>query len=328
MKAVVLQGSGGVEVLTLVDRPDPAFGPDEVRVRVRATALNRADLLQRRGLYPAPFDSSPDIPGLEYAGEVEACGERVTTLRCGDRVMGIVAGGAHAEKVVADARACIPVPEHLSWEEAAAIPEAFLTAFDALTLQAGLSIGESVLIPAAASGVGTAAVQLVALAGATPIALSRTQAKRTRLEAMGAQEVLDPAGGEIVARIRKATRDRGVDVILELVGASSWPLDMEVIAQRGRIVLVGTLGGAAVAADLGLIMRKRLTLIGTVLRSRAIEEKIALAGAFTRQVLPHFEVRRLKPVVDRVLPLASVAAAHEALERGDAFGKIVLRMDA
>ncbi len=326
MRAVVLVGAGGVEVVTLQERPDPAFGPDEVRVRVRATAMNRAELLQRRGLYPAPPGVPADIPGLEFAGEVEARGAHVRTLALGDRVMGIVAGGAHAGKVVAHELVCIPVPRGLSWEEAAALPEAFLTAFDALSLQASLAAGESVLIPAAASGVGTAAVQLAALAGAIPIALSRTPAKRAKLREMGVRHVFDPASEGLVERIREATHGRGVDVILELVGAASWALDMDVLAERGRLMLVGTMGGSSVQADLGLLMRKRITIVGTVLRSRPLEEKISLAREFAQRVVRSFEDGRLRPVVDRVMGLEDARACHEALEQGHAFGKIVLRV--
>jgi putative PIG3 family NAD(P)H quinone oxidoreductase len=296
-----------------------------VRVRVRATALNRADLLQRRGHYPAPPGAPSDIPGLEFAGEIEACGERVAPSRIGERVMGIVGGGAHAEKLVVHERACIPIPNNLGWEEAAAIPEAFLTSFDALVLQASLSAGETVLIPAAASGVGTAALQIAALCGATAIGLSRSPDRRARLTDLGCPHVFDPTSLDPAA-IMAATRGRGVDAILELVGAASWPLDMAVLAERGRVVLVGTMGGSVAQVDLGTLMRKRATIKGTVLRSRSLEEKIALAQEFARRMIAPFETGRLRCVVDRVLPLAEIASAHEALEKGEAFGKIVLRV--
>lgn len=288
--------------------------------------MNRADVLQRLGLYPAPPGVPPDVPGLEFAGVVETCGERARSLRAGDRVMGIVGGGAHATKLSLHERACIRVPTRLSWEEAAAIPEAFLTAFDALFARAGLRPGEIVLVPAAASGVGTAVLQVAAVAGARTVALSRTPEKRRRLAAMGTPHVLDSAGDDAADRIRTAAGGRGVDVVIELVGAASWPLDMEVVADGGRIVLVGTMGGSKVDADLGVLMRKRLTVIGTVLRSRPIEERIAVARSFASTMLPLFEEGRLRPVVDRVLPLERVAEAHELVEGNRTFGKVVLRM--
>lgn len=326
MKAVVIAGAGGTEVLELREVPDPPFGPDDVRVRIQATAMNRADVLQRRGLYPAPPGAPPDIPGLEFAGRVEGCGERVRLLRPGDRVMAIVGGGAHAERISLPERLCLPVPARLTWEEAAAIPEAFATAFDALLLQGGLSAGEVVLVHAAASGVGSAAVQVAAAAGATVVALSRSADKRKRLEAMGAPHVLDPSADGLPDRIREALGGRGVDVVLELVGAASWAVDLEVLAERGRLVLVGTMGGARVDADLGVLMRKRLSVLGTVLRSRPVEEKIALSREFARRMIPLFEQGRLRAVVDRVLPLSRIAEAHERIEGNETFGKLVLRV--
>lgn len=327
VKAIVISRPGGEEVLEIRELPDPLPGSDEVLVRVRACALNRADLLQRRGLYPAPPGCPPDIPGLELAGEVARCGPAAVGLEPGDRVMGIVGGGAQAELATLHARACIPVPDGISWEEAAAIPEAFLTAYDALFTRGNLAAGESVLLHAAGSGVGTAALQLASVAGARVIALSRTPEKRARLEALGACTVLDPGAEGIAGQVRAALGGRGIDVILGLLGASSWPLDMELVAERGRLVLVGTLGGSKVEADLSLLMRKRVTLVGTVLRTRALEEKIALAQEFTRRIVPLFEDGRLRAVVDRVLPLEQVREAHRLLASDATFGKIVLRVD-
>ncbi len=326
MRAVVLARPGGPEVLEIRDVPDPPIGPEDVLIRVRAAALNRADLLQRRGRYPAPPDAPADIPGLEFAGEVEVRGERVLSLAPGDPVMGIVGGGGHAEKLAIHERACIPIPAGMRWEEAAAIPEAFLTAHDALSDRAGLAAGEVLLVPAAASGVGTAAIQLAAVAGARVVALSRSEEKRRRLREMGVHRALDAGASDLPSLVRAASGKRGVDVVLELVGAASWPLDLEVMAERGRIVLVGTMSGALVEADLGLLMRKRLTVVGTVLRSRPLEERIALAREFSRRIVPLFESGALRPVVDRVLPLEHVAEAHGLLERNETFGKIVLRM--
>ena len=326
MRAIVITRPGGPEVLELRDQPDPPFGPDDVRVRVRASALNRADLLQRRGLYPAPPGAPAEVPGLEFAGEIESCGARATTYQPGDRVMGLLAGGGHAEKVVLHERLCLRVPPGMSFEQAAAVPEAFLTAYDALFARGGLGAGESVLLHAAASGVGTAACVIATVAGARVIALSRSAEKRRRLEALKLHRVLDPADPNLAGSIRMASGGAGVDLVADFLGAGSWALNLEVLAPRGRLVLVGTLGGGTVEADLGTLMRKRLTVVGTVLRSRPVEEKILLVQAFSRTILPLLASGRIAPVVDRVVRLEDAAAAHAAMERNENFGKIVLSM--
>jgi len=326
MKAVVIAGAGGTEVLELREVGDPPCGPDEVLVRVRASAMNRADLLQRRGLYPAPSGSPANVPGLEFAGEVVSCGGRVESVRSGDRVMGILGGGGHAERVALHERLCIPVPASLSFEEAAAVPEAFFTAFDALLRRAHLAPGEQVLVQAAASGVGTAALQLARAAGARVIALSRSAEKRERLAALGAEHVLDPAAPGLAEALRAACGERGVDVVLELLGGTALALSLEILAERGRIVVVGVMSGPAATLDLRALMRKRATIEGTVLRSRPLEEKIALSREFARTMLPLFEEGRLRPIVDRVFPLSEIAQAHALLESNRSFGKIVLRI--
>ncbi len=326
MRAVTISRPGGPEVLELRTVADPVAGPDEVLVRVRASALNRADVLQRRGLYPAPPGVPPDIPGLEFAGEIEACGELVTTLQPGDRVMGIVGGGGHAEKLILHERLCLRVPPGMSFEDAAAVPEAFLTAYDALFLRGGLKPGEAVLLHAAGSGVGTAAGSIATVAGARVIALSRSADKRRRLETMGVHRVLDPAAPNVAEAIRMATGGEGVALVIDFLGASSFALNLDVLALRGRLVLVGTMGGAKAEADLGVILRKRLTVVGTVLRSRPIEEKIELVQSFAHTMLPLLAAGRLHPVVDRVVPWEDAASAHAAMERNENFGKIVLRM--
>lgn len=326
MKAVVLRGAGGVDVLGIRDVPEPRFGPDELRVRVHAAALNRADLLQRLGRYPAPAGSPADIPGLEFSGEVEACGVNVTRFRPGDRVMGILGGGAQAEKVVAHEGVCMGVPPGLALEEAAAIPEAFLTAYDGLVLKGRLALGEAVAITAAGSGVGTAAVQIAREGGARVIALSRSGWKRDRLRELGAIEAVDPAAPDALERILQAAGGDGIRLAFDLAGASSWELLLEAVGPQGRLVLVGTLGGAKVQADLSRLMRKRLQVIGSVLRSRPLDEKIGLVRSFSRGLLPLVAAGRIRPVVDRVLPFEEVARAHELLERNETFGKLVLRV--
>jgi putative PIG3 family NAD(P)H quinone oxidoreductase len=326
MRAAVITRPGGPEVLEIRDVPDPSIGTEDVRVRVRGAALNRADLLQRRGKYPPPPGVVPDVPGLEFAGEVEAIGDRVRSLRVGDRVMGLLAGGGYAEKVALHERLCLPVPPSLALEDAAAVPEAFLTAYDALFLRGEARPGDVLLLHAAASGVGTAALQMARVVGMKVIGLSRSAEKRKRLETMGVDSVLDPAGPGLVERIARAAGRDGVDLVLDFVGASTFALNLEALAEKGRLVQVGTLSGSTVEADLSVIMRKRLTVVGTVLRSRPVEEKIALVQAFGRQMLPLLAAGRIRPVIDRTFPLAEAASAHALMEENASFGKIVLRV--
>ena len=326
MRALTISEPGGPEVLTVRTVPDPAYGPEDVLVRVRAAALNRADVLQRRGLSPAPPGSPADIPGLEFAGEVEACGALVTTLAPGDRVMGIVGGGGQAERLRLHERMCLPIPPGMSFAQAAAVPEAFLTAYDALFERAALEAGESVLVHAAGSGVGTAASAIATVAGCRVLALSRSADKRRRLQELGYDAVLDPGDPRLAETIRRRTGGRGVDVVIDFLGGAAWSANVDALAPLGRLVLVGTLTGGKVDADLTALMRKRLTVVGTVLRTRPLEEKIALVQAFARTMLPLLASGRLAPVVDRVLPLDEAAAAHAAMERNENFGKIVLTL--
>jgi len=326
VKAIVITRPGGPEVLETRDVADPVCGPEEVLVEVHATALNRADLLQRRGRYPAPPGAPPDIPGLEFAGEISRCGERVTSLRPGDRVMGLLAGGGYAERVAIHERLCMSVPPSIDNLRAAAIPEAFLTAYDALFRRGDLAAGERVLIHAAASGIGTAALQLAGAAGARTIALSRAPRKRRRLEELGADRSLDPEHPELSRLIRDGSGGRGVDLVIDLVGGPMLDLNLEVLAGSGRLVVVGLLGGTRAEIDLGRLIRHRLTVVGTVLRSRPLEEKISLVREFSRRMLPLFAAGRLRPVIDRTLPLAEAQEAHAVMERNENLGKIVLTL--
>lgn len=326
MKAIVIARAGGPDALEWRDVPEPVAGPDEVIVRIRATALNRADVLQRRGLYPAPPGAPQEIPGLEFAGEVLETGARTTSLRPGDRVMGIVGGGAHAERVAIHERLCLRIPPGLGWDQAAAVPEAYLTAYDALFVRGRLHPGESVLVQAAGSGVGTAACRIALQSGARVLATSRSAGKRARLSALGVDAILDPAEDDPAGRIRLAAGGDGVDLAIDFVGAAALALHLESLAVRGRLVIVGTLGGSKTEIDLGIVLRKRLTIVGTVLRARPIEERIALTQTFGRTILPLLAAGRLAPDVDRVLPLRDAAEAHALMERNENFGKIVLHV--
>lgn len=324
MRAVVIGKPGGPEVLSMEERPVPQPGPGEIRVRVHASALNRADLLQRRGSYPAPPGAPADIPGLEYAGEVDAVGEGAGLWAVGNRVMGIVGGGGHAEYVVVHEREAIRIPQNLAWEEAAAVPEAFLTAYDALFRQLDLTMGERLLILAVGSGVGTAALQLAGAAGATVIGTSRTAAKLKRAGEMGLEVGVDTGKEDLAEAVNQATYGSGVHAVLDLVGGKLLEASLRVVALRGRVVVVGTTGGAKVEVDLGLLLRRRIHLFGTVLRSRPLEEKIALAREFSNAVLPLVSSGRIKPVVDSVFPFDAIRTAHERMEENASFGKIVL----
>ncbi|HVE86546.1 MAG TPA: NAD(P)H-quinone oxidoreductase [Myxococcales bacterium] len=326
MRALRIDGQGGPEVLKLQDVPELAPGPGEVVVRVRASGLNRADLLQCMGLYPAPPDAPPDIPGLEYAGEVAAAGPRARRFKPGDRVMGIVGGGAFAEQLVAHEREVMALPPGLSFSQAAAIPEAFMTAWDAMVLQGGLSGAQHVLIHAVASGVGTAGCQLAAAAGANVVGTSRTADKleRCQKELRLAHGIAVPGGPTFADAVKEATGGHGADVVLDLAGGEYLPETVEAAAYQGRIILVGLLAGPSAEVPLGRVLQKRLTLRGTTLRSRPLEEKIQVAQRFEREVLPLFQRGALKPVVDAVHPVSQVAAAFERMASNQSFGKIVL----
>jgi NADPH2:quinone reductase len=326
MRAIVITRPGGPEVLELRDVPTPMPARGEARVRVRATAVNRADLLQRMGAYPAPPDVPRDIPGLELAGEIDALGEGVTGLAVGDRVFGLVGGGAYAEHVVTHARTLVKMPDTLSFVEGAAVPEAFVTAYDAMVCQGRLAAGESVLIHAAGSGVGTAAVQIARAIGAFSIGTARTAHKLDRARPLGLTEAITVENGSFAAKVNEASGGRGVDVVLELVGGAYLTEDLMCMAPRGRLILVGTMAGNRVDLDLSLVMRKRIELRGTMLRSRPLEEKIAAATVLARNLAPLFATRALEPIVDRVLPLARAADAHAYVASNDGFGKVVLEI--
>lgn len=318
IRAVAIREPGGVDVLDFVERPLRPPGPNEILVRVAAAGLNRSDVLQRLGRYPAPPGSPPDIPGLEYAGTVEACGPDVHSWKPGDRVMGIVGGGAMATHLIVHEREAIPVPAGLSLEEAAAIPEVFVTAWDALFLQGELRMGERVLIHAVGSGIGTAALQLALAAGAEPIGTSRSREKLDRCRDLGLERAV------LVEDARFAEATGPVDLILDTVGAAYAAENARALANRGRWAVIGLLGGGQAEMPMGLLLGKRARLFFSVLRSRPLEEKALLAREFARQVVPLFAARRLRPVIDEVMPMAKVRQAHERLQNNLTFGKLVL----
>lgn len=326
MKAVVITEFGDPEVLEVseVERPDP--GPRQILVRVTSSGLNRADLLQRVGRYPAPHGYPQDIPGLEYSGVVEAVGSEVELWEEGDRVMGIVAGGGYAQYLAVHERLAVRIPAGISLEEAGAIPEVFMTAFDALFRQVNLSEGETVLIHAVGSGVGTAAVQLTQAAGVRTIGTSRTQEKVERALELGL-DVGILGDVDWPDKVLSASGDRGVDVILDLVGGNYLAGNLKVMGQGARQIVVGVPSGAVAEVDLRLLMGKRALIKGTVLRARPLEEKIALARDFEHRVCPLFAARRVRPVVDRTFSPEEAFRAHRFMADNENFGKILLIWD-
>jgi putative PIG3 family NAD(P)H quinone oxidoreductase len=289
--------------------------------------LNRADLLQARGGYPAPPGIPPDIPGLEYAGEVEALGPSVTgPLQVGERVFGIVGGGGMAEYLVTPERTAVPIPANLGFEEAGAVPEVFFTAQDALETQAGVRPGERVLIHAVGSGVGTAACQLAHAIGCTVFGTSRSRSKLERAAELGLDVPIDTSVSDFAAVIRDHTAGAGVEVVLDLIGAQVLEGNLAALGSRGRMVVIGLLGGGKTTVDLAVVLRKRITVVGTTLRARPIEEKIAVSRQFAARVVPWLSRGLVRPVLDSVFAFEDVRAAQERLESNLGFGKIVLRL--
>ena len=327
MKAIIITRPGGPDVLEMQERPKPEPGVGQIRVRVRASALNRADILQRQGNYPVPAGEPADISGIEYAGEVDAIGPSVTLWKVGDRVMGIVGGGGHAEFVSVHAREAIPIPRSMPWEEAAAIPEVFLTAYDALFNRVGLRVGETLLIHAIGSGVGTAGLQIARTAGARVIGTARSAGKLEQAKKLGLDVAIDATRGDWAAAVEAAIGAERVDAVMDLVGGNYLEGSLRVLGSRGRIVVVGLTAGAIAQFNMGILLRKRVTIVGTVLRARPLEEKIELARDFSERVVPLFEAGRIKPVVDRIFSFAEIRAAHELMESNETFGKIVLRWE-
>lgn len=322
MRAIVFTAAGGPEVISIREVPTPVPGPGQIRVRVRAAGLNRADIYQRRGGYAAPAGWPEDIPGLEYAGDVDALGPGVTGWRSGDRVMGLVGGGGQAEAVVVRAEEALPLPAGLSYVEGAAIPEVFYTAYDALVNRGQVAAGERVLIHAIGSGVGTAAAQIAKYLGATVIGTSRSAAKLARATAYGVDVGIDTSRTSFAEALGDP-----VHVVLDVLGGSALADHLSVLAVRGRLVMLGLMAGRRTEVDLERVLHKRLEIIGSVMRTRGAEERAALTAEFRERMLPLFESRdgppKLRPVVERTYPMEQLAEAHGVMERNENFGKLV-----
>ncbi len=329
MQAVWISRFGGPEVLEVRETVRPDVSGDEVLVRVRASALNRADLLQRQGKYPAPPGSPQEIPGMEFAGEVAEIGPRVQMWKPGQRVFGLAGGGAQAQYIVTHERLLAEIPENLSWAEAAAVPEAFITAHDAMWIQAGLRPAETVLIHSVGSGVGLAAVQLACALKAVPYGTSRTldkisRAKEYGLEAgMAVRENFD----ELVTAVQQWTGGKGINVVLDLAGGPYVKASQKLMALKGRMMLVGTVAGANYELDSRFVMGKRLQIRGTVLRARALEEKILATQTFAAEVVPLLGKGILLPTIDSTFKMSEITKAHERLESNQTFGKVVVLME-
>jgi NADPH:quinone reductase len=326
MRAITIKDSELV-VSPQLERREPSAS--EVRVSVRAAGVNRADVLQRMGMYPAPPDAPPDIPGLEIAGVVESVGAAVRDVAVGDRVMAIVSGGAYADEIVLHSRLVARIPDGIDFVQAAAIPEAFVTAYDAMISQAALAAGDTVLVHAAGSGVGTAAVQIARAVGAKTIGTARTKDKLARAEELGlaagvVPEVDESGAPKFADAVRAANGGKGVDVVLDLVGGAYLAESLYALAEKGRAVLVGLMAGTHADVDLGLVLRRRLHIMGTVLRARPLEEKIAAAQLLANRIAPLVASGALKPIVDKTFPLEEARAAQDYMTSNAGFGKIVL----
>jgi putative PIG3 family NAD(P)H quinone oxidoreductase len=327
MKAVLIDRPGDESVLRIGEAEVPALGPGQLRIAVEATAVNRADLLQRQGMYPPPPGASP-ILGLECAGIVAAVGDGVTGWKSGDRAMALLAGGGHAEQVVVDAGSALRVPDGLSLEEAAAVPEVFLTAFLNLFQLGALARGGSALVHGGGSGVGTAAIQLAKAAGARVFVTAGSDDKCARCRELGADVAIHYRNESFAARVAQETEGRGVDVVLDSIGAPYLADNLASLAVGGRLVLIGLMGGAKVEANLAVLLAKRLSVIGSTLRARPPAEKAAIARGFEERFGAELAAGRIRPIVDRVLPLERVADAHRAMKASEHFGKIVLTLGA
>lgn len=323
MRAVVITNHGDPSVLKVVDVEKPEPKSSEILVKIRATSLNRADLMQRMGFYPDPFPGANDIPGLEFAGTVVSCGESVKTWRVGDPVMGIVSGGAYAEFLVVPEMQAMAVPKNIDLANAAAIPEVFITAWDALICQANLQAGQWALVHAGASGVGTAAIQICKSLGAY-VVVTCSAGKRDACLALGADLAIDYKAQDFVEVVMQATHGKGVTAILDVIGGDYLNRNIAALALKGTIVQVGLMGGGNTAFNIGALMPKRARLIGTVLRPRPLEEKIAVTQRFVSEMLPFFEIGKLRPVIDRRFGLDQIVEAHEYMESNANTGKIVI----
>jgi putative PIG3 family NAD(P)H quinone oxidoreductase len=327
MKAIIVDKPGEPDVMVWQDTADPVPGPADLLVKVKASAVNRADLLQRRGMYPPPPGASP-ILGMEIAGEVLAVGPQAEgNWQVGQRVMSLLSGGGYAELVNVPAVLAVPIPENLSYEQAAAIPEVFLTAYLNLFMLGTLKKDETVLIHAGGSGVSTAAIQLAREYGARVFVTAGSDEKLKRCSELGATGLINYRSASFAKRVQELTEGKGVDLILDFIGADYFEDNIASLALNGRLVLIGQLSAGKPAIDLGYVMRRRLHITGSTLRARTLEEKADLTRRLVEFALPRFADGRLVPVVDSVYAMPQASEAHRYMETNRNFGKIVLRVE-
>lgn len=325
MKAVVCERPGGEEVLKIAEVPAPKLGPEEIRIRVYATSVNRADILQRQGLYPPPPGAS-EILGLECAGEVAEVGTRVQGWKVGDRAMALLPGGGYAEEAVVHYGSALPIPPTLTWEEAGAFPEVFLTAFLNLFLLGRVPAGGTALVHGGGSGVGTAATTLLKLHDVRVFVTAGGADKCARCRQHGADVAIDYRSANFAEVIREHTQGAGVDVILDHIGAKYLEPNLQSLRNDGRLVIIGLMGGAKTELNLATLLARRLTLIGSTLRTRSVEDKAEIVRAFRQRFGADLEAGRIRPVIDSVFPLEQVAEAHRRVQSSQHFGKVVLRV--
>jgi tumor protein p53-inducible protein 3 len=325
MKAILIEQPGDESVLKVGDAPDPRPGPQDLLIKVKYAALNRADLMQRQGFYPAPPGASP-IPGLECAGEVAAIGGNVSGWRVGDRAMALLPGGGYAELAAVHHGSAMHVPAALSDAEAAAFPEVFLTAFLNLFILASVKTGESVLIHGGGSGVGTASIQLLGLAHARSIVTAGSDAKCEQCLRFGADVAINYNAGPFAPKIRAATNERGADIILDSIGGAYLAQNLETLANGGRLVLIGLMKGAKAELDLATVLRRHLRIYGSTLRSRPAAEKAEIVTAFLARFGDALMAGQLRPPIFKIVPLAEAAEGHRMMQASEHFGKIVLQV--
>jgi len=325
MKAIVFENPGAEDVLQLGEAPEPVLGAEDLRLAVRATAVNRADLLQRQGMYPPPPGAS-HIIGLECAGEVIEVGSSVTGWQVGDRAMALLAGGGYAEQATVHHGSVLRIPAGMSFEEAGAFPEVFLTAYSNLFLLGGAKSGGTALVQGGGSGVGTAAITLLKEAGLRVIVTAGSAEKCQACLDHGADVAINYRDGDFAPAVREATGGRGVDVVLDHVGGKYLASNLDSLAVEGRLVIIGLIGGAKADINLALLLTRRLQVIGSTLRTRPVAEKAEIVRRFVAQFGAALEAGRIKPVVDRILPLADAATAHRIVQASEHFGKVVLRV--
>jgi NADPH:quinone reductase len=323
MTVIEIAAPGGPEQLKLAQRPVPRPGDEEVLVRVAAAGVNRPDVMQRQGRYPAPPGAS-DLPGLEIAGEIVALGAKVSGLSIGDKVLALLPGGGYAGYAVAAAPLCLPIPDGISMAEAAAIPETFFTVWTNLFDRGRLKAGETVLIHGGTSGIGTTAIQLAAAWGARVFATAGSDAKARACEKLGAVRGINYRSEDFVEVVRAQTEGKGADVILDMVAGAYVARNLDLAALEGRVVVISLLGGARAEINLGLILTKRLTLTGSTLRSRTVAQKAEVAAAVRKNIWPLLASGRVRPVVYATFPLAEASEAHRLMETSNHIGKIVL----